>query len=70
MTNIPVTESDDGPPTGTSELHFSPEDLESFDDDDTEAGKNIGKMLSLFFLYTIVVMSLAAYWTFASIATD
>ena len=47
---------------------FQEAELEQFDADDTEAGAAIGKMLSFFFLYTIVVMSIAAWWTFASVA--
>lgn len=47
---------------------FDPKEIESFDSDDTQAGRAIGKMLSWFFLYTIIVMSLAAYWTYRSIS--
>ncbi len=42
---------------------FSPEDLKEFDADDTEAGRNICKMLSLFFFYTLIVMSISTYVT-------
>ena len=47
-----------------SENRFSREELAQFDSDDTTAGRNIGKMLAIMFLYTIIVMSLAAWWTF------
>jgi hypothetical protein len=34
------------------------------DDDDYEAGSNIGKMLSILFLYTVLVMGISAYVTY------
>ena len=45
--------------------HFERVDIEQFSDDDTAAGTAIGKMLALFFLYTVIVMSLSAWWTFS-----
>jgi hypothetical protein len=42
---------------------FNRDDIAQFDADDVAAGKSIGVMLSWFFLYTVVVMSLAAWWT-------
>ena len=42
---------------------FSPDDLKQFDADDAEAGRAIGKMLAIFFFYTVVVMSLSGLWT-------
>lgn len=48
---------------------FSKEDLRSFDADDVEAGAAIGKMLSLFFLYTVIVMTIstvATWWWVSS----
>ena len=39
--------------------------LKHFDAEDGHAGGVIGKMLSLFFLYTVIVMALVAIWTFA-----
>lgn len=47
---------------------FQKTDLTYFDSEDGHAGNVIGKMLSLFFLYTVVVMALVAYWTFAVVA--
>ena len=38
-----------------------------FDADDVVAGKAIGVMLSLFFLYTMIAMSIVGYWTFRTI---
>jgi len=46
---------------------FNQADLDQFDADDTTAGRAIGKMLSWFFLYTILAMSIAAWWTYKSI---
>ncbi len=42
---------------------FAKTDLKFFDAEDGHAGGVIGKMLSLFFFYTVIVMSLVAYWT-------
>ena len=44
---------------------FSRDELAQFDKDDVQAGSVIGKMLALFFVYTVVVMSLAAWWTYS-----
>lgn len=45
--------------------HFRPADIDGFTADDTEAGSAIGKMLAWFFLYTVIVMSISAWWTFS-----
>jgi hypothetical protein len=42
---------------------FNREELKQFGADDVEAGKNICKMLSLFFFYTVIVMALSTYIT-------
>ncbi len=52
------------PPVNPSEL-FDKAQLHFFGAEDSHAGGVIGKMLSLFFLYTVVVMALVAVWTFA-----
>ena len=44
---------------------FSREELAQFDVDDAHAGSVIGKMLSLFFLYTVIAMGLVGWWTFS-----
>lgn len=49
---------------------FSPVEVEQFEADDVEAGSAIGKMLSILFLYTVLVMSFVAWWTFNAAATD
>lgn len=50
-------------PTPT-ENPFAPEELKQFSADDAEAGRAIGKMLSLFFLYTVFVMLISTVVTF------
>ena len=47
---------------------FSRDDLKQFAADDVVAGSAIGKMLTLFFAYTVVAMSLVAWWTFSDTA--
>ncbi|MEX0585029.1 MAG: hypothetical protein WD176_00190 [Pirellulales bacterium] len=44
---------------------FSAAEIREFDADDVEAGKNLCKMLSLFFFYTVIVMGLSTYVTYA-----
>ncbi|MEY3174684.1 MAG: hypothetical protein RLZZ436_2598 [Planctomycetota bacterium] len=46
---------------------FSAVEVEQFAADDVTAGGAIGKMLSALFLYTIVAMSIAGWWTWSSI---
>jgi hypothetical protein len=43
---------------------FTDQQIEQFEEDDGDAGRAIGKMLATFFLYTVIVMSLVAWWTF------
>lgn len=42
---------------------FAPAELRQFEADDITAGKAIGKMLSLLFIYTLVAMSIVVWWT-------
>jgi hypothetical protein len=51
-------------PVEESKPLFTDEEIKQFDADDTEAGSAIGKMLVLFFLYTVCAMSHVAWWTF------
>jgi hypothetical protein len=51
-------------PVEESEPLFTDEEIKQFDADDTQVGGAIGKMLSVFFLYTVVAMSIVAWWTF------
>jgi len=50
--------------TTSAENPFAPEELKQFSADDAEAGRAIGKMLSLFFLYTVIVMVISTVATF------
>ncbi|MBX3437450.1 MAG: hypothetical protein KF861_08175 [Planctomycetaceae bacterium] len=43
---------------------FDREEIKEFSHDDVEAGRNICKMLSLFFFYTVIVMGLSTYVTY------
>lgn len=47
----------------TQQNLFSKDELHQFGADDAEAGSAIGKMLSIFFLYTIVVMTISTLAT-------
>ena len=47
-----------------SAVPFTGQQIDQFDADDGDAGRAIGKMLALFFLYTVIVMSGVGYWTF------
>jgi hypothetical protein len=73
-----ATESDHshGPATATAEPAreavgtavperplFEDDELAQFDADDVTAGSAICKMLSLFFLYTVIAMALVGLWT-------
>lgn len=60
----PTTPADTAP---LDEL-FDREELAQFDRDDVAAGSHIGKMLALFFLYTVIVMSIVAYWTYSVVS--
>jgi hypothetical protein len=42
---------------------FTEQQIDQFDADDGDAGRAIGRMLASFFLYTVIVMSLVAWWT-------
>jgi hypothetical protein len=42
---------------------FEEDELEQFDADDVQAGSALCKMLSLFFLYTVIAMAVVGFWT-------
>ncbi len=44
---------------------FSSVELREFDAADTEAGRAIGKMLCILFIYTVIAMSVVSAWTAA-----
>jgi hypothetical protein len=45
---------------------FNRQEVAQFDADDVTAGRAIGKMLAIFFLYTVIAMSIVAWWTHRS----
>ena len=45
---------------------FDKQELLEFTEDDVTAGRNIGKMLSILFIYTLIAMSIASTWTYFS----
>jgi hypothetical protein len=45
---------------------FEDDELKQFDADDVQAGSAICKMLSLFFLYTVIAMAVVGLWTAAA----
>ena len=49
---------------------FSVAEVEQFSEDDVTAGRAIGKMLSVLFLYTVLAMSLVTWWTFRSVESN
>ena len=55
------------PPTGAAGEGplFEDDELEQFDADDVQAGSALCKMLSLFFLYTVIAMAVVGLWTAA-----
>jgi hypothetical protein len=52
----------DAAETATAEL-FDKTELRQFEADDVEAGRAIGKMLSILFIYTVIAMTIVSVWT-------
>ncbi len=59
----------DAPSEHQAEI-FSTLEIEQFGADDVTAGGAIGKMLSALFLYTVLAMGIAGWWTYSSIIAD
>jgi hypothetical protein len=55
------------PAPHSNEPLFTSTEIEKFDADDVVAGKAIGKMLSLLFLYTVFAMATVSLWTFNAV---
>lgn len=53
----------DTPPPQPAEP-FDNAEIREFDAADHAAGRTIGKMLSILFIYTIIAMSLVSWWTY------
>ena len=47
----------------TEEELFERAEIRQFEADDIEAGRAIGKMLSVLFIYTVIAMSIVSLWT-------
>lgn len=52
---------------GDGQSLFSCEELTQFEADDVQIMSRIGKILSALFVYTVVVMSVAIWWTFRTV---
>ena len=46
---------------------FSREELREFAADDAAAGRRIGMILTALFIYTLIAMSVAIWWTFRTV---
>ena len=46
---------------------FSREELCQFAADDADAGRHIGTILASLFIYTLIAMSVAMWWTFRTV---
>ncbi|HEV8001037.1 MAG TPA: hypothetical protein VGP63_14220 [Planctomycetaceae bacterium] len=62
--HAPTLAGHDDPPSPGEGGPFSEQQIEQFEEDDGDAGRAIGKMLATFFFYTVIAMSLVAWWTF------
>jgi hypothetical protein len=62
--------SHDAVPASQDAPLFSAVEVEQFSADDVTAGGAIGTMLSALFLYTILAMGIAGWWTHSSIIAD
>lgn len=54
-------------PAHNLESLFSNTELLEFDSSDAAAGRSIAKILTFFFIYTVLAMSVAIGWSFAVI---
>lgn len=46
---------------------FTDEELQQFEADDQSAGTAIARILSTLFVYTLIVMSIALWWTLRTV---
>lgn len=54
-------------PQSAASPQLSADEYAALDREDVQAGRLIGRLLAFFFLYTIFVTILAAWWTWAAI---
>lgn len=52
----------------SSDELFTSAQLREFDAEDTAAGRNIAKILTAFFVYTVLAMGVAIGWSFVVIS--
>jgi hypothetical protein len=69
MTETQATAEPHAPGEDTQPL-FTAVEVEEFGADDVTAGKAIGQMLSLLFLYTVIAMSLVSWWTYRTVSAS
>lgn len=63
-TTAPAAESEAAHATADAPAElFNRLELDEFSRDDSQAGKAIGRLLAIFFLYTVVAMTFAGVWT-------
>ena len=62
--------SDAHAPDASTEPLFTVAEVEQLSNDDVTAGRTVGKMLTLMFLYTVLAMSLVSWWTVRSVANN
>jgi hypothetical protein len=70
MSVLPAGECPQDPqrvPVAPSPSPFDAQELEDLDREDVQAGKVMAQLLCFFFLYTIVVTTIAAWWTWDAI---
>ena len=48
-------------------FHFNDQDLKDFDADDVDAGKTLGRLLSFFFMYTIIAVGMVCWFTWEAV---
>jgi hypothetical protein len=56
--------SETGEPMAYPGSEFDRQELAGFSADDTEATANIGKMLTIFFFYSLIAMMCVSLWTY------
>ena len=67
MSAPPADERPHTPKTPPPIRPFDAEELADLDREDAQAGKVMARLLCFFFLYTIVVTVIAAWWTWDAI---
>ena len=50
-------------PATNLDQYFSDQEIKQFEKEDIKAGSFLCSMLTVFFLYTLIVMAFSAWWT-------